>query len=354
MPSPLYSSADHGSIFKGLLGFVHGAMRVPSTDFQGPYFDITIAEDQVVQACLDDEYRQLSLLNLEISLRNDYWRLFYDVNNDSFCLSLAPPQRRSALVLIDHKAEFLDAAPQLRRILSRGSSAGKNRAIPLVLATGMREAAFLADAVPDEWSELLARIGFTVHEAVRFQAFVQALINSGILWFRAADLLEMFTDFAKGRRAALIAEDQFHRLIDFFSVPPETAAEWGIPVPFVGFGDWLAYWPFAHHVLPPSLTFLTLIIRKHSDTWDGTVGANLARVAVALRDQLPNTPGLLFATMKKKNCFGDVDLAIYQTLSRVLLLCEIRRSSTVSAPIISSQTSPISGSTLTKHRGNSP
>jgi hypothetical protein len=321
---PRYASADHGSVFKALLAVARGILRVPGSEFAGPRFDLAIEHDEAVQSCLDGEYHLLSYLNLEISLRADHWRLLYDADDDSFRLSLAPPQRRSALVLVDHKAELLWTTPEVREILSSASSVNENKTIPLVLATGMREVAFLADALPNAWRELAGRIGFTLDEGVRFQAFIQALMNRGDLWFRSEDLLETLTNFAKARSLAPIAEHQFHRLVDFFSAPPEAIESWGIAVPFVRFGDWLAYWPFVHHVLPPSLTFLSLLMRKHPDAWNNTVGADLAKVADAIRGELPNTPGLLFATTKKKAGVGDIDLGIYEPRSRVLLLCEIK------------------------------
>jgi hypothetical protein len=321
---PRYSSADHGTVLKALLAVVRGVLQEAGDGFAGPYFDLTSEHDKAVQFCLDGECHQLSRLNLEISLREGYWRLSYDADDDIFRLSLAPMQRRSALMLVDNKAEFLGMTPELRDLLSGASSANENKTIPLALATGMREVTFLADAVPNAWRELAGRIGFTLEEGVRFQAFTQALMNTGHLWFRADDLLEMFTDFVKARSLDMIAEHQFRRLVDFFSAPPETIESWGIAIPFVRFGDWLAYWPFVHHVLPPSLTFLSLLMRRHPDAWNNTVGGDLAKVADAIRAQLPNTPHLLFATTKKKAGIGDIDLGIYDPRSRVLLLCEIK------------------------------
>jgi hypothetical protein len=159
---------------------------------------------------------------------------------------------------------------------------------------------------------------------VRFQAFVQALMEIGQLWFRSDELHEGFTEFAKQNGVAPIAEDRFLRVVDFFSAPPDTVEAWGIAFPFIRFGDWLAYWPFVHHVLPPSLTFLSLLMRKHPKDWDNTVGAHLAKVAVAIRAQLPNKPGLLFTTTKQRRGIGDIDLGIYDMQSRILLLCEIK------------------------------
>jgi hypothetical protein len=84
-------------------------------------------------------------------------------------------------MLVDNKAEFLGMTPELRDLLSGASSANENKTIPLALATGMREVTFLADAVPNAWRELAGRIGFTLEEGVRFQAFTQALMNTGHL-----------------------------------------------------------------------------------------------------------------------------------------------------------------------------
>lgn len=232
-----YSSADHGSIFKALLAVVRGVLKMPGSEFPGPYFDRAIAHDQAVQVCLDDEYGQLSYFNLEVSLRNDYWRLFYDPDDDSFRLSLAPPQRRSALVLIDHKAESLGMTPELREIALSGSS---SNAIPFSLAIGMREVRFLADAVPQAWNDLAVRVGFTLDEGTRFQAFIVALMSAGKLWFRADDLLETFTDFAKVQSLPPIAEQQFRRLADFFSLPPKPLRPGALPSPLSGLAiGWL-------------------------------------------------------------------------------------------------------------------
>lgn len=319
---PRYSSADHGSIFKSLLAVTQGVLKAPGAKFAGPHFDLVCEYDESVQSCLDMEYHQLAYLNLEISLREGYWRIYYDSDDDSFRLSLSPPQRRSALVLLDHKAEFLSMSPEMREVLSNESSV--NKTIPLLLSTGMREVVFLRDAVPDAWNLLAGLIGFNIDEVVRFQAFIQALLQDGRLWFRLDDLQETFTSFAEEQGLSPIAEDRFHRLVDFFSALPETVKSWGITVPFVRFGDWLAYWPFVHHLLPPSLTFLSILIRKHPDDWNNTVGSNLAKVADAIQAELSTTPGLLFATTRTKTGVGDIDLGIYDPQSRVLLLCEIK------------------------------
>jgi hypothetical protein len=319
---PRYSSADHGSLLKSLLAVARRVLAAAQTEFAGPHFDAALEHDEAIQSCLDGEYHQLAQLNLEISLREDYWRLSYDSDDDSFRLSLAPPQRRSALVLLDHKVEFLGHSPEVREILL--GSPSPNKAIPLTLATGMNEVAFLRDAVPHAWRRLSDRIGFSIDEAAEFQAFVQALLEPGLLWFRPDDLFEAFVEFVEERKLATISKDQFHQMLDFFSAPAEVIESWGIAVPFVRFGDWLAYWPFVHHVLPPSLTFLSLLMRKHSDDWNNTVGSHLAEVAKTVRAQLPDASGLLFVTTKTKAGIGDIDLGIYDPRSRVLLLCEIK------------------------------
>ena len=101
-----YSSADHGSLYKSLLAVVRSVLAVPEAKFAGPHFDDVFEYDEAIQSCLYGEHHQLALLNLEISLREDYWRLSYNIDDDSFRLTLAPPQRRSALVLLDHRVEF--------------------------------------------------------------------------------------------------------------------------------------------------------------------------------------------------------------------------------------------------------
>ena len=65
-------------------------------------------------------------------------------------------------------------------------------------------------------------------------------------------------------------------------------------------------------------------MRKYSDEWDNTVGSELAKVADAVCAGLQRVTGLFFATRKKKASIGDIDLGIYDSRSRVLLLCEIK------------------------------
>lgn len=320
---PRYSSADHGTIFKCLLAVVQRMLEDGASNFTGPHFDLSTELDDMVMSALQGEYEQLVRLNIEISLQEDYWRLYYDADADAFRLSLAPPQRRSALVLLDHKAEFLATPPEVQEIL-RGDTSSVSRTIPLVFATGMREVVFLRDAVPDKWQRLADNIGFTIDEAIGFQGFVQTLIGTGRLWFRSEDVLETYKEFAEEHTVKPVNDETIHRLLEFYSATPQEIQAWGIAIPFVQFGEWFAFWPFVHHVLPPSLTFLSLLMRKKSDDWNNTVGSTLAKVANTIRDSLPKKSGLLFVTTKVKAGIGDIDLGIYDSGSRVLMLCEIK------------------------------
>jgi hypothetical protein len=65
-------------------------------------------------------------------------------------------------------------------------------------------------------------------------------------------------------------------------------------------------------------------MRKYPEDWNNTVGSDLAKVADTIRNGLPDKPNLLFGIMKKKKGVGDIDLGIYDSESRVLLLCEIK------------------------------
>ena len=177
---PRFSSADHGSLFKSLLTVVCNIQSTATERFSGRHFDAVLAQDEVVESCLELEHSQLSCLNLEVSLREGYWRVSYHSAEDAFRLSLAPPQRRSALALINDKAAFLSYPPDVREILS----GNLDKTLPmgtvsLTLATGLDEVVFLRDAVPGAWSRLTGRIGFNIDETVQFQAFVQALFFDG-------------------------------------------------------------------------------------------------------------------------------------------------------------------------------
>lgn len=319
---PRYSSADHGSIFKSLISVTNNILMIPGYEFKGPHFDRAYEYDEAIQSCLQGEYHLLEKLNLEVSLSEDYWRLWYIADSDVFRLSLAPMQRRSALMLLDHKVEHLSLSPDEHTMLSGEPSSDKM--ISFILANGMREVEFLSKAVPEAWSRFIGRVGFTTEDIVRFHAFVQWLMTSGQLWFQPDNLKELYSHFTDERSLPPIPDDHFQRLVEFFSAPSDILASWGIVVPLVRFGEWLALWPFIHHVLPPSLTSLSLLMRKYPDDWNNSVGSELAKVADAIRTQLPSRPGLLYAVTKSKTGVGDIDLGIYDLSSRVLLLCEIK------------------------------
>lgn len=218
---PRYSSADHGSLFKSLLTVVCNIRSTATERFSGPHFDAVLAQDEVIESCLELEHSQLACLNLEVSLREGYWRASYHSAEDAFRLSLAPPQRRSALALINIKAAFLSYPREVREILSGDlDETSPMRTVSLTLATGLDEIVFLRDAIPGAWSRLTERIGFNINEAVQFQAFVQALFSTGKLWFLFEDLAEWYADFAKDQKIEMIVEDRFRQLVEFFPFRP--------------------------------------------------------------------------------------------------------------------------------------
>ena len=195
---PRYSSADHGSLFKSLLAVILTVQSESDVEFSEPHFDNALTHDEVIRSCLELENHDIAFLDLEISLRQGYWRIDYHPDEDAFRLSLAPPQRRSALVLLDHKVEFLSYPPNVREILSGASDeSSPTNTVSLTLATGLNEVVFLRDAVPEAWQHLTNLTGISIDEAVRFQAFAQALALTDRLWFRLEDLVEWFADFEK-------------------------------------------------------------------------------------------------------------------------------------------------------------
>lgn len=319
---PRYSSADHGSIFKSLLNVVRQLCPNSSDQFAGPHFDKIIHRDPAILSCLNGEYEQLSLLNFEVSLSKGYWRIRNDEARGLFRVSLSPSQRRSAITLLDHKVEFLELSPEMQSVVT--DAATPKAAVSLILAKGMNEVAFVREAVPEAWKALEQKVGFSIENAAVFHAFSQYLFNQGFMWFSKEDLSDGFRVFVEAQELPSVSESTFNEILEFFSAPPERVASWGISVPFIRFGNWLAYWPFVHHILPPSLTFLSLIMRQKPDDWNNTVGSKLADVSKAITDKLTKSPNLHFVTTKVRAGTGDVDLGIFDSQSRVLLLCEIK------------------------------
>lgn len=315
---PRYSSADHGTVFKCLIAAARRTMHATGSEFYGPFFDIAREHDPRVQQYLIGEHQRLARLDAEVSFKAGYWRLTYNSTSDEFRVSLAPAVRRSALTLLDHKVEFETSESDVQEALRSGDT------IALALATGMREFKFLADALPTSWARLSSKLGFSIDDALHFIAFYQSLMSLGKVWFDYEDLERIFLEHGESAGWPSIPPERVKLIVDFFSASPEELESWGVVAPFVRFDKWLAYWPFTHHVLPPSLTFITLLLRKFTDDWSNTFGAELAAIADTVAKGLNVPAGILMATTRAKSQVGDIDLALYDESSGVLVLCEIK------------------------------
>lgn len=310
---PRYSSLDHAANWSSLLCAV-----ARFDDFLAPYFNRREATDPFAEELLRFESDRLGRQHALSSFEQGLWSLVED--EEGLRVHLAPRARRSALHLVANKADFLAADPSIQQALQ--DHGGDMESITLTLSTNALSV--LQESCPDAWSRLAAGLPFRVDILPFFRAFVIRLSRSGLRWLTRDTLWEYWTDFSTDRTAPAIDRDEWDALVDFNAVTPGEGLEWGLQAAFIRFGETFAAWPFVFHVLHPDLNFLTLLVRRYSDLWSRTIGADLALVADRMAAQVPDDGRFIARARRKRKGAGEVDLAILDRATGDVMVLELK------------------------------
>ena len=164
-----------------------------------------------------------------------------------------------------------------------------------------------------------ARMSYSV-----FLLLPTGLRNNSFRWYKADHLFSQLSSFCQFYKRHPLARPQFDTLLALMSSDIADAKSAGVVISFLRIGDWYRYWWFAYHVLVPSLVFVSALQRKYSDLWSRTFGSDMALVADYIASQLPANPDVVVITRRAKKGIGDIDLALLNTKSNELLLCELK------------------------------
>jgi len=320
--NPRYASADHGANFQCLLTCIRKAMEAGEA-FAGPYFDGVLQQDPHASAILQYESARTYVRHMRSSVTNDLW-VVEEPSPRQFRIRLAAKHQRSALHLLSAKAQYLRSSASSQAILS-GERDSKESGAPLMLAMRFDDLAALTEGVGKEWTAFLDAIGITETTLLHFLAVVSEInANTYRLWFRKGALVEALESFEETN--GLPASDRLavENTISHCSASVEEATAWGLAVPFVTFSDWYLRWPFAFHVLHPGLAALAILMKRGQKEWDKTVGAQSAKVAYYISNQLQNFRSLILCQCRIKKGVGDIDIGMFDPETGNIMLCEVK------------------------------
>jgi hypothetical protein len=289
-------------------------------------FEEPLRPDEDVRRLFARQFMEETNLHQAACMRNGLRRAFYDPATDAFELRLTKRRRRSALTLVDRPAqmELLDDATG-GRLQDEGASLDD---IMFAFASGAEQLRFVQDAHPASWAAFEAA-ACTAEELATYTAFLSFLefaaqeVGHSLLYSRA-QLLKLGKVFLAGFPDHALGGERLMRLMALFSLTPAEADRLLLPVPFFRVGDrYLRYEGFSQ-IMSPTMGLLTIAVRKHEKAWNDSVGSTLAYAADAIAETLPKFDHLAVAVRRRLKSKGDIDLALYDTASGHLLLCEVK------------------------------
>jgi hypothetical protein len=312
-------SAAFGTSFRVLLTIATKCLDGRKGAFLGPYFDAAQVIDPMVKQCFDIEFHLIFLREMMSSITQGYWKI--SEHDGIFRIGLDPRIRRSALNLLAAKCEYLSYPNELQRLFKKKRNLSR---VKLALLCGIRDIDPVRLGAPDAWRVLMEQLSFSNVDLESFFGFLAYLTELPQLWYAHVDFFEAWIEYLRRFKRPPFRKERLFQFIEFFAMSPDEALSAGVPVCFVKFGEWYAHWPFFDHILHPNLSFLALVMRKREKLWSETIGSEMAKVASHLKSLVPKFPDLLVGALRSKAGIGDADLAIYNTRSQHLFLCEIK------------------------------
>jgi len=326
-----WGSAAFSTIFRGMLNVLHRTMERASArkePFQ-LFFNTSQELDPDVKEALKLEGLNLLFLNEKVAIEGRLREI--DKVGEGYRITLTSSGRRNALTLLHQKASYLQHAEQERELLNglrtekvTDQDDHRERLVQLTLRLEMKEINVLRKGLPDVWQDLLDGLGLQDTDLPTFLGFTVKMSDQLFRWHSTDTLFELCSAFARTYERQEIPRERVNRLVAIFSSNLNVAKSAGTAVPFIQFGDWVRFWPFAYHIMLPELIFITAVQNKYEELWSKTFGARLAKAVNFVAGRLPNYKNLVVATTKKKTNIGDIDLAIFDLNTRELMLCELK------------------------------
>ena len=290
-----------------------------------PSFENPLRPDSWVRAAFS---RQLMAeLNREQAarLRHGIWRCWYDPQSDRAHHRLTRRRRRSALLLLDDHAQPV----LLQQLLGRPLQELSPDEFYHALAASPEMLYFVTQTDPVGWAKFESAIGVDIQGMTALAGFLVFLRFAAetvghSYWYDEPFLATLWNIYTQAYpQYNSISSDSLLESVRDFSMAPSEATSYLIHPPFFRLhGRFLRNPCFlgAHNHLAG---LLTIAIRRHERAWSETLGSSLARAADTLAAMLPQAARLKVAA-RRSYSGGDVDLALYDTQTRELLVCEVK------------------------------
>lgn len=275
------------------------------------------------------EFRQqlMAELNREqrARLQQGVWRSWYDPNADTAHQRLTRRRRLSALMLLDARAK----AELLQTISGKSLTDLTPDEMYHAMAASVETLRFLTHTDPAGWKQFEAAMGNSAFELAALAGFMVFLdfaenVAKHSFWYDDGFITTLWQIYVQAYpRYAAISHDKMVAVLHAFSMSPTEATTSLMHPPFYRLHGKLLRNPCFLGAHDPMASLLTIAIRRHERAWNNTLGSTLARAADTIASML--RPVSRLEIVARRNFpGGDVDLALYDTVSQDLLLCEVK------------------------------
>lgn len=258
-------------------------------------------------------------------LQQGVWRCWYDPQADFAHQRLTRRRRISALMLLDARAK----AALLQTITGKSLADLTPDEMYHAMAASVEMLHFLTHTDPEGWSQFEVAMGssaFVLAALAGFMVFLDFAegVAKHSFWYDKDILKTLWRIHVQAYpQYAAIPEDKLLGALHAFSMAPTEASTSLMHPPFYRLHGKLLRNPCFLRAHAPIASLLTIAIRRHERVWNNTLGSTLARAADTLATMLKPVSRLEIA-VRRNFPGGDVDLALYDTVSHELLICEVK------------------------------
>lgn len=290
-----------------------------------PSFDRPRAPDPWVREAFRRQLMAELNREQEARLRQGIWSCWYDIKSDRGHHRLTRRRRLSALTLLDNHAQ----PALLQQLTDRPLTDLSIDEMHHVIAASPEMLSFVTKTDPAGWAEFESETGVTLEGMTALTGFLYFLDFAASTvghsyWYDEDFLKKLWGIYILAYpKYDTIPADTLISAIYSFSLPPSEAAKCLLHPPFFYLHGRFLRNPCFLESHNPVAALLINAIRRNERAWSKTLGSSLALAADTLAAMMRKTDRMKFA-VRRKYPGGDVDLALYDTQTDELLVCEVK------------------------------
>lgn len=258
-------------------------------------------------------------------LQQGIWQSLFDVKADIAHHRLTRRRRCSAMMMLDAPAKQALLELLIGRQLSELSLDDLNHA----LASSQEMLHFLTQSDPCGWLKFEQSMGVDAERFAALSGFLVFLEFAAVqvnhsYWYDEAKLIELWAVYVctYPQYGPITGQSIIDAITRFSMAPSEAAKTLSYPPFYLLHGKFLRN-PCFINAQGMTASLLSIAIRRHERDWNNTLGSTLAMAADTIKSLLP-VLSRLKVSVRRKFPGGDVDLALYDTQTSELLICEVK------------------------------